>query len=131
MISITEALKYITPKKASYFKWKFGIGYKDSLNNMTWDEFTDTYGITKNKNEYEKWERTPEYNYLVNIYLNNQAANDLLETYNIVREKAKTGDEKQIKLMLELQKQIKTNAKESAKLLTKKDEQEKDDGLIV
>ena len=131
MISITEALKHVTPKKASYFKWKFGIGYKDSLNNMSWDQFTDTYKVTKNKNEYEKWERTPEYNYLVNIYLNNQAANDLLETYNIVREKAKTGDEKQIKLMLELQKQIKANAKESAKLLTKKDEQEKDDGLIV
>lgn len=113
--------------KKAYFKWKFNIWY-DNLDKkkMTPDEFLK-YVDRKSFVPFERWERTPEYERLVNIYLNSKSANDLLEVYEKVSEKAKEGDDKAINQLLKLQKEIKANIKSSkAKNVT-----EEDDGLVI
>lgn len=42
-------------------------------------------------------------------------ADDLLETYKAVSDKAKNGDEKSVKLFLQLKKEINTSSKQVAK----------------
>lgn len=54
----------------------------------------------------KKWEKTEEYHNLVNIMIESQAGKDLEDIYLIVKDKALTGDEKSIKLLLDLQKQV-------------------------
>lgn len=64
----------------------------------------------------KKWEKTEQYHNLVNIMIESQAGKDLEDIYAIVKEKALTGDEKSIKLLLDLQKQVQAYNKQSTKV---------------
>ena len=70
----------------------------------------------KTINEYTKWGKSPHFLELTNLVLQTKFANDTEDVYAVCVENAKTGDVQCIKLMLELQKQIKQFNKESQKL---------------
>ena len=133
MLSINEALRLIPPKKRAYFEWKHGLTLFRDFSGWTDQDFMEKIARTKTLVLFKQWERTPEYNYLVNLMLHARAGKDLLEVYDAVSKKAKDGDEKNIKLLLELQKQIKANAKESSKQIlgAESKKEEVDDGLII
>jgi rubrerythrin len=83
-------------------------------------------------NTYLKWEKSAEYRALVALYLQSKTANDLHEIYKEVSTKAKTGDEKAVKLFLQLNKEVAEHAKQAVKILGDVGEaEEEDDGLIV
>lgn len=86
------------------------------------------FTTVKNPQYFLDWEKTDEFKHLVNIYLNSQTANELLDIYNVVLEKAKTGDNKAIDTLLRLQKEIQTNIKSNKR---KEKEELEDDGLEV
>ena len=132
MLSINEALKLLPPKKRAWFEYKFGLTLFRDFSGWTDEDFMENISRTKTLVLYKQWERTPEYNCLVNLLLYARSTRDLLEVYDTVSEKAKSGDEKNVKLLLELQKQIRVNAKESSKLLTgEENKAEEEDGLII
>ena len=68
----------------------------------------------KSKQTYYHWEKTPEYKNLVDLYILSHAANDLLEIYNAVLDKAKKGDSKAVDTVIKLQKSIAQNIKENS-----------------
>lgn len=114
-MDIYEALKQITPKKMSYFKWKHNLEYDQKADKRTVAEFMENLGV-ENLDYYIKWERSEEYLRLVNLALQTNFANDLNEIYMITSERAKSGnDEKAVKLLMDLQKQIASFNKENNK----------------
>ena len=131
-LNIYEALKNVPNKKAEYFKWKFDIRYNRDLPKKTEEEFLRNIQ-RKSLNPFIKWEKSSEYKQLLAIYLDSQIANDLDEIYKVVSKKAKQGDEKSIKLFLQLQKEIQQHAKNAEKAFVVEDveEQEDDDDLKV
>lgn len=131
-MNITEALFKIPLKKRLYFEWKFNIRFDQNREPLTEEKFLKLVG-QKSLNSFIRWERSQEYKDLVALYLQSRTANDLQEIYNVVSEKAKTGDEKAVKLFLALTKEIQEHAKNAIKdfngIDTKDDEE--DDDLIV
>lgn len=122
------ALSKLNEKKRKYFRWKFNIPYNGRPMKQTTIEEVCKFWCIKNPQYFLDWEKTEEYRYLVNVYLNSQTANELLDIYNIVLEKAKTGDSKAIDTLLRLQKEIQTNIKQEKR---KEKEELEDDGLEV
>ncbi|WP_431809152.1 hypothetical protein [Brevibacillus agri] len=126
-MNIYEALKNIRWDYSEYFKYKFGIRYDQTKPPKSQEDFLRLVG-KKTMNPYILWERTKEYKDLVALYLQSRVANDLAEVYDKVSTKAKqTADEKNIKLMLTLHKEINEHAKQA--FLQFKDVEEEDDGL--
>lgn len=131
-MNIHEALKNVVWDKQEYFKWKFpDIRFDQTKAPRTGQEFLDYVG-KKTMNAYLKWERSAEYKALVALYLQSKTANDLQEIYEEVSQKAKTGDEKAVKLFLQLNKEVAEHAKQALKVLGEGETQEEeDDELIV
>ncbi|WP_066639673.1 hypothetical protein [Desulfolucanica intricata] len=116
----------VNEKCRKYFRWKFDIPYGGvKMKQKTIEEICKFWGI-KNPQYFYDWEKTDEYKHLVNIYLNSKTANDLLDIYNVVSEKAKTGDSKAIDTLLKLQKEIQANIKKNKR---REKEELDDDGL--
>jgi len=128
-MNIYEALKKVPTRKREYFKWKFDLRYDQRLPKKTPEEFLE-YLELKTFNSLLEWEKTEEYRSLLAIFLNTKFDQDLEEIYNSVAEKAKAGDEKSIKLFLQIGKDLKAYSKQAEKRLLQQDEDE-DDGLIV
>lgn len=108
-MDIYSELNKLPWKKKEYFLWKFKLNMystdkseEDILRQLDIKSFASM----------RKWERTPEYLTLVNLYIESQIAKDLEKVYEVVKEKAITGDEKSIKLLLDLQKQVRAFNKE-------------------
>ena len=95
-------------------------------------DFINKYcdGSQQKFNYLHQWEKSPEYERLINIMLAEHSANDLLEIYNIVRENAKKGDDKAIKTYLILNKEIKNNIKVE-KVKQEPEQEQEEDGLIL
>ncbi|MFY0802152.1 hypothetical protein [Peribacillus frigoritolerans] len=132
-MSIFEALKTIDPKKAEYFKFKFpDLRYDQSKPLKTEDDFLRLVE-RKTINPFLKWEKSPEYKNLIQLYLDTKIADDYKEIYKVVAENAKKGDEKAIRLFLTLQVDIQKNSKVAAKSFEDEDEAEvvEDDGLVL
>lgn len=131
-MNIYEALENIPNRnKREYFKWKFDIRYDRTRPKKTKEEFLKQVE-KKTLNSFIKWEKTSEFRQLLTLYLDSKIANDLEEIYKVVSENAKKGDEKSIKLFLQLQKEISSHAKLALKALDNNDEEEEievDDGL--
>lgn len=104
-MDIYEAIKKLSPKKATYFKWRFDLEYDKRKEKHSPERLAEVLGV-KTLNEYTKWENTQEFLELTNIVLQSKFANDLEQAYSAISEKARTGDEKAIKQMMDLQKQI-------------------------
>lgn len=80
-------------------------------------------------NPFLNWEKTQEYKNLLMLYLDTKIADDFQEVYSIVSDKAKQGDEKSIKLFLQLQKEVSSMAKLSAKTFESIEDEAEDDEL--
>jgi len=110
-MDIYTALAKLSPKKRTYARWRFDLEYDKRKEKHTPERLCEILG-TKTLNEYTKWENSNEFLQLTNLYLQSKFANDLEDVYAITVGKAKEGDTQSVKLMLELQKQIKTFNKE-------------------
>ncbi|WP_273484732.1 hypothetical protein [Desulforamulus ruminis] len=119
-------LSKVNVKKRKYFRWKFNIPFGGREMQQKTIEEICKYTMVKNPQYFDDWEKTDEYKHLVNIYLNSKAANDLLDIYNSVSEKAKQGDTKAIDTLLKLQKEIQANIKQAKR---KEKDIADDDGL--
>lgn len=137
-MNIYDALKQLRFDKRMYFQYRHKLYFQQEKNDevTTDEEFLKRLGGRKNKtmNPYIAWERSDEYRNLVALLLESKIANDLLDTYNVVAKKAKTGDDKSVKLLLQLSKDITSLSKAAKASFNKKEEEEiieEDDGLSV
>lgn len=118
-MNIHEALKQIDPQFAEYMRFKFpDLRYFQDREVKTEEQFLKTVN-RKSMNPFYKFEKTSIYKNLLMLYLDSKVADDFEDIYSIVSEKAKSGDEKSIKIFLDLQKTIQQNAKVSSKLFEK------------
>ncbi|MBB2482971.1 hypothetical protein H5P36_22680 [Bacillus sp. APMAM] len=128
-MNIYEALQNVSYKKQEYFKWKHDIRFNQSIPRKSEEEFLKVVDL-KSLNTFHRWERTQEYKNLLLLLLESKVANDFDDIYKKVVEQAKTGDPQSVKLFLQLQKDIQSNAKLAAQTFTSvedEDEQEDDD----
>ncbi|MFP3356750.1 hypothetical protein R0K17_05255 [Planococcus sp. SIMBA_143] len=127
-MDIYEALKQLTWKKRMYFNWRHNLFYDQSKGNQTEQEIMDKLKV-KSLNEYVKWERTPQYLQLLSLFLESKFANDLEKIYINTAERAKeeNADEKSIKLLLQIQKEIRTFNKAASNTKPSKSEDEFED----
>lgn len=110
-MNIYEALNKLSPKKKEYFLWKFNLYVFNDATQISEEELCKKLEV-KSLAYMHKWEKSHEFQILVNLWIESQVANDLEQIYRVTRDKAITGDEKAIKLLLELQKQVKAFNKE-------------------
>jgi len=124
-MELKEALKELPYKKQFYFKWKNDYGMRNSKT----DEEALKQLAVKDFYVFEQWESSSEYQYLMNMLIQSRIGRDLQEIYESTTEKAKSGDEKAIKILFEIQKQIAAMNKEisSKKPSKKKSESVYDD----
>lgn len=103
-MNIYEALNTVSWKKNVYFLWEYNLSVlrTEPLTEEQLCKKIESKSIAYMKN----WEKTGEYLNLVNLYIESRIANNLEQMYKVVQEKALTGDEKSIKLLLDLHKSI-------------------------
>lgn len=108
-MDIYEALKELSWKKRMYFDWKHDLSYNQNKEKESEEEIMRKLQV-KSFNEYVKWERTPQYLRLLSLFLESKFANDLEKVYKMTAERAvaEDADEKSIKLLLQIQKEIRT-----------------------
>ncbi|MBT2667332.1 hypothetical protein J7J00_17790 [Bacillus sp. ISL-4] len=127
-MSLKEALNKISKENREYFKYKFpDVRFDKSIEPKTEEQLLK---ITSRKtiNGFIEWEKSSEYATLVALYLQSKMINDIHAIYQVVREKALTGDDKQVKLLLTLNKEINIMVKAS---LSVQDTENDDDGLVL
>jgi len=110
--------------KQVYFMWKHGLrNNRTDFRKFTEEELINRYmnGDRKAFERLEVWESTEQYAHLVWLMLKEQSHKDILQAYQAVAEKAKQGDDKAIKTLLMLQKEINKKLKEETE--TKEDEE--------
>lgn len=134
-MDIFEALNQVSERKKRYFYYKFpDLQYDEKYRKkLTKEEFLQRIG-KKSLRYYERWEKTEEFRHLVTLYLQTKITEDLLSIYENTKKKALEGDEKAIKLLLQLQKEIESNKKTAIRELTKskdEDDEEDEDDLIL
>jgi hypothetical protein len=128
-LNIYEVLNEINWMKASWFKYKFpDLRYDQSKPLKTEEDFLRLVG-RKSTNAFLNWEKTNEYKSLLMLYLETKVSDDYMEIYDIIVSKAKEGDEKSIRIFINLQKDIQQNAKVAAKTFVKMEEEESDSDL--
>lgn len=114
-MTLNQQLAKTVLKYKRYFRWKFKLTPAGRVfNDRPLEEIMMIDKVT-NKSTYYAWEGTEEYQNLVNLYIMSQAANDLLEIYNVVLDKAKKGDGKAVDTVIKLQKAIQTSIKQNSK----------------
>lgn len=105
-MTLDEQLVKTSMKYKRYFRWKFKLTSRGRVyNDRPLEEIMKIDGV-KNKETYYIWETTDEYKHLVDLYIMSHAANDLLEIYTVMLNKAKKGDSKAIDTIIKLQKSI-------------------------
>lgn len=115
-MTLKEALKNITFENREYFKFKFpDVRFDKSIPPKTVEEFLR---ITNRKtmNGFLEWEKSPEYSNLVALYLQSKMINDIYKIYEVVRRNALEGDEKSVKLLLQLNKEINNMVKATSSI---------------
>ncbi|MED0704479.1 hypothetical protein P4S79_18255, partial [Aeribacillus composti] len=84
---------------------------------------------------FNNWEQTDEYFELYMLYMKGKMQRDLETIYDVVSDKAKQGDEKAVKLFLQLHKDMnqlqKAMNKHQSKNVKKEEVQEDDDDLEI
>lgn len=126
---LNDALKKVFWKKAEYFKWKFDIRYDQRIPKKTKEELM-RYVDVKTMNSFYDWERTPEYKALLQLYMDFKATQDFEEIYNLISTRAKEkGEDKDVKLFLQLKKEIKENQRIVNEIFKEKDDEVEDDDL--
>lgn len=95
--------------KVQYFCWKNNLdSRKEKYSGLSEEEFRKRFKAVNEHWEFlQKWEKSLEYQEWYALYLQYKAKQDFIQMYEAVREKALKGDEKAIKLFLQLQKELK------------------------
>ena len=131
MMTLREELRKVNREYQEYFKWKFpDVRYDQTKEHKTEEEFLKSVG-RKTLNSFLEWEKTPEYANLVALYLQTKIMDDIYEIYEVVREKALTGDDKAVKLLLQLNKEINGIVRANAEIRKQQEEEDEDDELII
>ena len=116
-MNIYQALKQVPHKKRLYFQWKFGLNFDQSKQQKSEEQFLKIVGA-KTMNGFKAWEKSDEYKNLLALYLNSRVDDDFYQVYEKVAEKALKGDEKYIKLLIQLRREIKDFAKVAERQLS-------------
>lgn len=128
-MTLDQQLARTPLKYKRYFRWKFKLAVRGrEYNDRPLEEIMKIDSV-KSKQTYLAWEKTDDYKHLVDLYILSHAANDLLEIYNVVLDKAKKGDSKAVDTVIKLQKSIAQNIKESSQdnnIVVAKDDEEDD-----
>lgn len=125
-MTLKEALNKTTKENREYFKYKFPDVRFDKRKAEKTEEQLLRVTNRKTMNGFLEWEKSAEYANLVALYLQSKMMNDIHEIYNVIREKAITGDEKSVKLLLQLNKEINSMVKASASVMDHDNEDEDD-----
>lgn len=133
-MTINEALQRLPYKKAEYFRFRFPDCRFFDGEQITKEQFLKRVGL-KTLATFERWERTAEWKSLIALYLESQFANNLLTIFQVVKNKALEGEDKSVKLYLQLGKEIEQLAKAAPAMLAKRkgkqEEEEDEDDLII
>jgi len=110
LMDIYSALSKLSWKKKEYFLYKHDLFVlKEKPSEV---EFCKSIQV-KSLAYMKKWEKTEEYRQLVSILIESRIAEDIEQIYYSLRQKAHEGDEKAIKMLLDLQKTTKEYQKPS------------------
>lgn len=122
----------LSPNKRHYFCWRNKLSNKSTdYSVFTEEEFKKKYSI-KNMTWFKQWEGSEEYQGIMQMFMQQKAQEDLIEVYNVVKEKALTGDDKAVKTFLILQKEFKKRPAKIAEPEQEKENEENiDDGLTL
>ena len=134
-LTLKKALCNIKLEKRYYFMWKHGMRtWAVDYSTLTEEQFIEKYckGSKIKYKNLQDWEKTQEYQNLLNLKMSENMTEDIYNIYNIVKDKAIEGDDKAIKTLLMLQKEIKGNLKNMDKKVKQEPEEEiEDDGLEI
>ncbi|MGG3845573.1 hypothetical protein [Aeribacillus composti] len=127
-MNIHQALSKLDWRKRAYFMRKFQIRSpkNEHILNMSDEEFLQ-WADRKSMIVFHNWEQTDEYWELYMIYMRGKMQRDLETVYDVVSEKAKQGDEKAVKLFLQLHKNMTQLEKSMNRTKTKQEQVEEDD----
>jgi hypothetical protein len=97
--------------KYLYFCWRNKVNNAQTkFSEMSKEDFLDRYKKTfseLNLNLYKtSWEGSEEYDYLYSLLMQLRSHKDLYKIYNVVKDKALTGDDKAVKTFLMLKEEI-------------------------
>ncbi|MBS3679941.1 hypothetical protein KGF86_06930 [Ornithinibacillus massiliensis] len=111
-MNIYQALKQTDFRFAEYFKYLHPeLRFDRDRPLKSEEEFLKTVN-RKSMSPFYRWEKSNEYKNLLMLYLDYKVNDDYEDIYNLVSKKAKeTGDPQTVKLFLQLQKDIQSNAK--------------------
>lgn len=131
-LDFVDVYKNLDIEKKFYLRYKFPhIRYQQQREPLTEQGFLRLVQ-RKTLNAFIEWEKTAEYKAIVTLILQAQIGNDLYEIFQVVRDKALTGDDKAVKLYLQLQKEISNYAKQAQVIFGQEPiEIEEDDGLVL
>ena len=130
---IHKALEKVDWRKRAYFMRKFQIRTAKNAHILAMsDEEFLKWADRRTMTVFHNWEQTDEYFELYMIYMRGKMQRDLETVYDVVSEKAKQGDEKAVKLFLQLHKDMNQLQKAMNRTQTKQDVvQDDDDDLEI
>lgn len=130
-MNIHDALRSIAWDRREYFQYKFpDVRFDLSKPLKTEAEFLKVVA-KKTMNPYTRWEKSEEYKSLVALMLQGKTADDLQQIYEVVTNNAKKGDDKAVKLFLQLTKEIDSYTKLALKNMSAPEDDEEEDDLIL
>ncbi|SFA52381.1 hypothetical protein SAMN05216169_103225 [Anoxybacillus pushchinoensis] len=129
---IHKALEKIDWRKRAYFMRKFQIRTAKNAHilNMTDEEFLQ-WADRRSFTVFHNWEQTDEYFELYMLYMKGKMQRDLETVYDIVSEKAKQGDEKAVRMFLQIHKDMAQLQKAMNRTQTKHEEVQEEDDLEI
>ncbi|WP_143091191.1 hypothetical protein [Anoxybacillus pushchinoensis] len=98
--------------------------------NMTDEEFLQ-WADRRSFTVFHNWEQTDEYFELYMLYMKGKMQRDLETVYDIVSEKAKQGDEKAVRMFLQIHKDMAQLQKAMNRTQTKHEEVQEEDDLEI
>lgn len=125
---IHKALEKVDWRKRAYFMRKFQIRTAKNAHILAMsDEEFLKWADRRTMTVFRNWEQTDEYFELYMLYIKGKMQRDLEAIYDIVSEKAKQGDEKAVKLFLQMHKDMTQLQKSMNRTQTKQEEAQEDD----
>ena len=127
-MNIHQALSKLDWRKRAYFMRKFQIRSpkNEHILNMSDEEFLQ-WADRKSMIVFQNWEQTDEYFELYMLYMKLKMQRDLETVYDVVSEKAKQGDEKAVKLFIQLHKDMTQLQKAMNRTQTKQEKAQEDE----
>ena len=125
---IHKALEKVDWRKRAYFMRKFQIRTAKNAHilAMSDEEFLQ-WADRRTMTVFHNWEQTDEYFEIYMLYMKLKMQRDLETVYVVVSEKAKQGDEKAVKLFLQLHKDMTQLQKAMNRTQTKQEKVQEDD----